>query len=142
MKILIYTLAFLYLICPYDLIPDFLIGGGWIDDLIVLGLLWWYHFIYRRKNQVYQQNDQGYRYSTNEESRGFRGGRDEDENPYKILGVKNNATMEEIRTAYRRLANQYHPDKVVHLGDEFRILAEKRFKDIQKAYQTLKSETK
>ncbi|MBW1768127.1 MAG: DnaJ domain-containing protein [Deltaproteobacteria bacterium] len=145
MKILIYLLALLYLISPYDLIPDFLIGAGWIDDIIVLGLLWWYHFIYRKKKQVHQQSYQRYRYSTGEDQRGFNGGEREadvedktrDEDPHKVLGLKNGATIEEIKAAYRQLANQYHPDKVMHLGEEFRILAEKRFKDIQKAYQRL-----
>jgi DnaJ like chaperone protein len=32
----------------------------------------------------------------------------------------------------------YHPDKVIHLGEEFRELAENRFKEIQKAYQELR----
>jgi len=35
------------------------------------------------------------------------------------------------------LANKYHPDKVDHLGEEFKKLAEKKFKDIQEAYQKL-----
>ena len=47
-------------------------------------------------------------------------------NPYDIL-----------KHAYRLLAGKYHPDKVAHLGDEFKALAEKRFKEIQKAYQEL-----
>ena len=36
------------------------------------------------------------------------------------------------------MANKYHPDKVVHLGKEFEEIAEKRFKEIQKAYAMLK----
>jgi DnaJ like chaperone protein len=59
-------------------------------------------------------------------------------NPHKILGVPKNASVEEIKTAYRQLANKYHPDKVSHLGDEFRKLAERRFKEIQSAYQELR----
>ncbi|MBW1817978.1 MAG: DnaJ domain-containing protein [Deltaproteobacteria bacterium] len=43
----------------------------------------------------------------------------------------------EIRKAYRELANRYHPDKVNHLGEEFRDLAEERFKEVQTAYQEL-----
>jgi DnaJ-class molecular chaperone len=54
-----------------------------------------------------------------------------------VLGVGRNATSEQIKQAYRQLANQYHPDKVIHLGEEFRELAEKRFKEIQEAYQKL-----
>ena len=50
-----------------------------------------------------------------------------------------NATKEEIKAAYKRLASQYHPDKVSHLGEEFRVLAEQKFKEIQRAYQELSS---
>jgi len=51
---------------------------------------------------------------------------------YKILGVDRNATSEEIKKAYRRLARQYHPD--VNPGNKE---AEERFKDINEAYQVL-----
>jgi len=57
--------------------------------------------------------------------------------PYDILGVSKQASASEIKNAYRKLANKYHPDKVDHLGDEFKSLAEKRFKEIQEAYQKL-----
>ena len=56
---------------------------------------------------------------------------------YKILGIERGASQDEIKQAYRQLANKYHPDKVAHLGDEFRELAEIRFKEIQRAYQEL-----
>jgi len=36
MKFLIYLLPILYALNPYDLLPDFLIGAGWIDDRIIL----------------------------------------------------------------------------------------------------------
>lgn len=48
---------------------------------------------------------------------------------YKILGVDENASEEEIKKAYRKLAHQYHPDKA---GG-----SEARFKEINEAYQTL-----
>ncbi|MBW2144864.1 MAG: DnaJ domain-containing protein, partial [Deltaproteobacteria bacterium] len=41
------------------------------------------------------------------------------------------------KKAYRRLAGKYHPDRVNHLGEEFKELAERRFKEIQDAYQDL-----
>jgi len=52
---------------------------------------------------------------------------------YEILGVPKNASKEEIKKAYYRLAHKYHPDKG---GDE------KKFKEINKAYQTLSDKTK
>ena len=54
-----------------------------------------------------------------------------------MLGVGKNASLDEIKNAYKRLAVKYHPDKVSHLGEEFRVLAEQRFKEIQEAYQEL-----
>jgi molecular chaperone DnaJ len=51
---------------------------------------------------------------------------------YKILGVGKNATDEEIKKAYRRLARRYHPD--ANPGD---ATAEERFKEISAAYDVL-----
>jgi DnaJ like chaperone protein len=53
------------------------------------------------------------------------------------LNVPKGASIEEIKKAYRELANKYHPDKVQYLGDEFKELAEKRFKEIEEAYRKL-----
>jgi molecular chaperone DnaJ len=53
---------------------------------------------------------------------------------YEILGLKKNATKEEIKRAYRRLAHKYHPDKPG--GDE------KKFKEINEAYQVLSDDKK
>ncbi|HLB95503.1 MAG TPA: DnaJ domain-containing protein [Patescibacteria group bacterium] len=48
---------------------------------------------------------------------------------YQILGVSKNATPDEIKRAYRKLAHQYHPDKNSSQGE--------RFKEINEAYQVL-----
>ncbi|MFQ5997198.1 MAG: DnaJ C-terminal domain-containing protein [Dehalococcoidales bacterium] len=51
---------------------------------------------------------------------------------YDILGVKRNASEQEIKQAYRRLARQHHPD--VNPGDK---TAEAKFKEINEAYEVL-----
>jgi curved DNA-binding protein CbpA len=58
-------------------------------------------------------------------------------NYYEILGVAPNADAKTIREAYRRVAQQYHPDKVRHLGAEFSELAERRMRRINHAYEVL-----
>ena len=58
--------------------------------------------------------------------------------PYEILDVPLGASQEDIKAAFKQLAGKYHPDKVEHLGDEFKALAEEKFKEIQEAYQHLK----
>ena len=48
MRLLLLILVLLYVFFPRDLVPDFLVGWGWLDDLIVLYVLWRY---YRRLSQ-------------------------------------------------------------------------------------------
>ena len=57
---------------------------------------------------------------------------------YAILGVKSTDSDEVIKAAYRRLAVANHPDKVQHLGETARAEAEKRFSEINQAYQRIK----
>ena len=52
--------------------------------------------------------------------------------PYEVLGVKPDASAEEIRTVYRKLAKQYHPD--LNPG---KPAAEERFKAVSAAYDLL-----
>jgi hypothetical protein len=55
----------------------------------------------------------------------------------RMLQVPADAGAEEIREAYRRLVQTYHPDKVGHLAPEFREVAEKRMQEINAAYANL-----
>ncbi len=56
---------------------------------------------------------------------------------YEILGVNKNASADEIKKSYRKLAMQYHPDR--NPGDK---KAEASFKEASEAYETLKDEQK
>ena len=56
---------------------------------------------------------------------------------YAVLGVPNTATHDEIKKAYRDLTKKYHPDKVQHLGEEFKQQAEKKMQEINAAYDEL-----
>lgn len=60
----------------------------------------------------------------------------------KILDVSPGAGKAEIQKAYREAIIQYHPDRVAHLADEFKALAEERSKLINEAYEFLKANLK
>ncbi len=62
------------------------------------------------------------------------------ESAYKVLGVERNASIEEIKKAYRKLAVEYHPDKVSYLGEEIRKDADEKFRKINEAYEKIKKE--
>ena len=51
-----------------------------------------------------------------------------------VLKLKGKITKEEITNAWKKMIEKYHPDKVSHLGEEFQNYAEKKSKDINKAY--------
>ena len=143
-KIIFIVFALLYALNPYDILPDLIVGWGWLDDIIILGLLWRYLYAQKKKREAFQKDHQnkgnahgdsgGNSYNHKGSSSDTSSGAWD---PYQILGIDRNASPEDIKHAYRHLAGQYHPDKVMHLGEEFKTLAEKRFKDIQRAYSEL-----
>lgn len=64
--------------------------------------------------------------------------RENDVHFYAVLGLEPGADMETIKKSYRQLSMKYHPDKVSHLGDEFKKIAEEKMKEINAAYDFFK----
>ena len=56
-------------------------------------------------------------------------------NPYEVLGLKPGATQDEIKSAYRKLIKQYHPDK--YIDNPLKDLAEEKMRQINDAYDAL-----
>lgn len=56
------------------------------------------------------------------------------QNPYALLGISEDMTRGEAKKAYRAKLSLYHPDKVAHLADEFRELAESRTRALMEAW--------
>lgn len=59
---------------------------------------------------------------------------------YQILEVQREASDEELKKAYRRMATKYHPDKVAHLGEDVQKAANEKFQKVNEAYEKIKKE--
>lgn len=136
MKWIWIILAILYILSPYDLIPG-VHAIGWLDDIAVLIVLYRYLSRLNRLRTAQRPHSGGQQNAGTFHEGRAAGSQNALRSPYEILGIEPSATQEEIKIAYRKLANQYHPDKVAHLGDELQDLADQRFKEIQDAYEQL-----
>ena len=56
---------------------------------------------------------------------------------YRILEISPDATNDEVKKAYRKMAVKYHPDKVATLGEDVQKAAEEKFKAILQAYEAI-----
>ena len=56
---------------------------------------------------------------------------------YRILEITPDATDEEVKKAYRKMAIKYHPDKVATLGEDVQKAAEEKFKAVNQAYEAI-----
>lgn len=132
--------ALLYLLIPYDLVPDFFGLPGRIDDLLVMAGLAW---LYRSHLQQYlargSDREAGTRSAGTDSGQGSSTGANHSAafDPYEVLGVSHSASQKEIQAAYRSRMQQYHPDKVAHLGEALQKLAHEKSAEIQRAYRQL-----
>jgi DnaJ-like protein len=64
-----------------------------------------------------------------------------DEQPrpwWLVLGIPEGSTLDEVKVAYYAKVKQYHPDKVIGLGEEFQKLADDKTKEINEAFESAK----
>ncbi len=59
---------------------------------------------------------------------------------YKVLEIAQNATDDEVKKAYRKMAVKYHPDKVSYLGEDFQRIAKDKFQKVNEAFKKIKKE--
>ncbi|MBQ7771884.1 MAG: DnaJ domain-containing protein [Bacteroidales bacterium] len=64
----------------------------------------------------------------------FRPGNDSN---YRVLEITPDATDDEVKKAYRKMAVKYHPDKVATLGEDVQKAAEEKFKAVNQAYEAI-----
>lgn len=63
--------------------------------------------------------------------------RSSNDSNYRILEITPDATDDEVKKAYRKMAVKYHPDKVATLGEDVQKAAEEKFKAVSKAYEEI-----
>ena len=141
------VLCVLYFILPVDLIPDFFGLPGRVDDVLVGLLTLLYMHAASRRRMSRDPRDAGGRTAgpgdSRREGRGKADGgtprteRAAPADPYAVLGVSRETPTVEIRTRYKDLLLQYHPDRVQHLGEELRETAERKTQEINVAYQRI-----
>ena len=56
---------------------------------------------------------------------------------YEVLGVTRTAVDQDIKSSYRKIAMQYHPDRNADMADGERKIAEEKFKEASEAYSVL-----
>ncbi|UCD59229.1 MAG: DnaJ domain-containing protein [Candidatus Hydrogenedentota bacterium] len=124
-----------------DFVPDTIIGIGWLDDLaVIIGLIWFFtSWLPRNRHRIYWFKPRPKAGTNARSEAGERAGRpgEAEFNPFEVLNVRRGASPGEIKRAYREMLSKYHPDKVVHLGEEFQRIAHDKVIEIKKAYEML-----
>jgi hypothetical protein len=132
-------IAVLYLVFPRDLIPDFFGRGlGLIDDLLLVAFLIYFYRKRLRDHADRAGRESGEGDSEQGSSRAQPATSARSPDPYEVLGISASASAEAIRVAYKARMQEYHPDKVAHLGEELQQLAHRKALEIQQAYRQLR----
>ncbi len=130
--------ALIYVLLPYDLLPDFLGIIGRLDDVLMLAWLAWYYRDHLRKYVANGfENEAAGRSKNSGQGTLPPSDRRKTFDAYEVLGITPSASNDAIRAAYRERMQEYHPDKVAHLGEDLQNLAHEKSQQIQRAYRQL-----
>jgi len=136
--VLLLAAALLYVIFPGDF--DFVPFYGRLDDVLFVMLALYYYRKRKRAMGGFGGSSEGREGSSRE--RESPSPKEEESDPYLLLGVDRGEDEEEIKRAYREMLGKYHPDRVQHLGEEFREMAARKAKAINLAWQRIRKERK
>lgn len=122
---------------------DFLFGIGGADgsfdqtELNMLHLIAQYLGVSQSDYTSIYERHIGYGGSGYSKQSGYSG-RSYNKDPYKVLGINKDATDDEVKKAYRKMAMKYHPDRVAGMGEEMQRNAAEQMKEINEAYEQIK----
>lgn len=140
LKYIFIIIGLIYLLSPIDFLPDLFGLIGRLDDVALIGfLVWKYKQIKNRLSANFEKakKDFNSETSTNSNSESRNNSTKKTFCPYDTLKVSKNASQDEIKKAYKKMIKEYHPDKVEHLGEDLKELANNKIRDIQRAYEEL-----
>jgi hypothetical protein len=89
---------------------------------------------YSDSNHSRDSQDQHERWEQAHQRRETWESQGEEQRYASVLGLRDKFTATDVKRAYRELLAKYHPDKVNHLGDEFKYIAEVKTREILEAY--------
>lgn len=120
---------------------DFLFGLGGADgsfdqsELNMLHLMAQYLGISQSDYTSIYERHVGSSYSGQS---GYSGRSGYTKDPYKVLGISKEASDDEVKKAYRKMAMKYHPDRVAGMSEEMQRNAAEQMKEINEAYEQIK----
>jgi hypothetical protein len=125
--------AIVYFIMPWDL--DFVPVIGRLDDLFFLAFAGYYYW--KRSKGLGDATRRGPT-PRNAPAGAAPPADQSEEDLYRLFGVSRKDDAETIKRAYRDLVAKYHPDRVQHLGEEFKAMADSKTTAINSAYEKIK----
>jgi hypothetical protein len=127
---LLLIILIVYIISPFDIHPHFL------DDIAASGLLYYLWHKYKK-----YKRPSSYYYSKNKSQENKRDESADDlslKEAYSLLGLKPDASWEEVQKAYKEKIAKSHPDKVTHLSEELQKKAEELTLKLNKALDIIR----